>query len=180
MQEVARGMHELTVSADPGFGRSCFSRGTPPAYIRYFAGCDLFGLHVPSNHLPVLSLFSPEQRDGVALSLWPLEPKSRGKMAPILARAPLHSHLLEVFKSALGIAEELCGQPIGDLIKGERCPIRVFQWFKILVAQAYGFDGVLQSVDLSDCFVYCCHLVCGKVRSHASTNDFARIRAVLF
>src|SRR5436305_12226597 len=120
MQEVARGMHELTVSADLGFGRGCFSSRTPPAYIRHFAGCDLFGLHVPSNHLPVRSLFSPEQRDGVALSLWPLEPESRGEMAPILARAPLHSHLLKVFKSALALAKKLCRPSIVDLIQGDR------------------------------------------------------------
>src|SRR3954451_20663656 len=112
MQEVARGMHELTVSADLGSGGNRFSSRTPPTYIGYFAGGGLFRLQVPGDHLPVLSLFSPEQRDGIALCLRPLEPESSGKIAFILPRAPFDSQLVEVLKSALGIAEKLHSQSI--------------------------------------------------------------------
>src|SRR5215471_8462683 len=59
VQEVARGVHELGVSAHLDFGRAGMSRRTPPAQIGCLAGCGLFGLNVPSNHLPILALFSP-------------------------------------------------------------------------------------------------------------------------
>src|SRR5215469_17826618 len=94
MQKVARGMHELGVSAAPGFGGAGFCSRAPPAHIGCLARCGLFGLDVPSNHLPVLAFFSPEQRDSVTLCFRPFKAENGRKIAPILARASFRSYLV--------------------------------------------------------------------------------------
>src|SRR5215468_10879394 len=128
MQEVARGMHELGVSAAPGFGGAGLCSRAPPAHIGCLARCGLFGLDVPSNHLPVLAFFSPEQRDSVTLCFRPFKAENGRKIAPILARASFRSHLVEVVKSDLGIADELRSQSVGNLVERERCLVVLFHW----------------------------------------------------
>src|SRR5262245_55361841 len=126
MQEVARSMHELRVSAGLYFGGASLRSRTPPAHIGCLAGSRLFGLHVPSNHLPVFPLFFPEQRDGVTLCFRTPQAEDGCKIGPILGRDPFCSYLVKVVKSALGIADELRSQPVGNLVERERCLVALF------------------------------------------------------
>src|SRR5262249_1476379 len=104
MQKVARGMHKLRVSAGLAFGAPGLSGRTPSAHIGYFVRGGVFWLHVPGNHLPVLALFSPEQRDRVALCARPLQAENGREIAAVLVRGSFRSHLIEVVKSTIGIA----------------------------------------------------------------------------
>src|SRR5215472_1520574 len=120
MQEVVRGMSKLGISTGLGFSGTGLSRRTPPAHIGCLAGCSLFRLHVPGNHLPILAFFSPEQRDGISHCVRPLQAENGSEKAPIPVHTSFCSHLLEVIKSPLGIADVLRSLPIGNLVERER------------------------------------------------------------
>lgn len=68
---------------------------------------------------------------------------------------------------------------VGDLVEHEHCLVMRFDRLEILIVQAQGFNGVLESLDFADCQVHFRHLVCGDIRSDPGTRDFAGIRAVL-
>src|SRR5215471_19190187 len=135
MQEVARGVYELRVSAHLALSKASLRSRTPPAQIGCLARSGLFGLDLPGHHLPVLAFFVPKQGDRVRLAfcLRRLQPENGNKIAAKLTCASFCSHFVEVIKSALGIADKLRGQTVGDLVKRERCLIAVLDRLEMLV-----------------------------------------------
>src|SRR5215470_4924591 len=121
MQKVARGMDKFRVGIGLGLGADSLGRRAPPAHIRHLAGGGLLRLHVPGNNLPIFALFLPEQGYGVGLSScccsWPLQAEDGSKVAPVFVHVAFRSRLVEIVESALRIADEIRGQPIGNLVK---------------------------------------------------------------